>query len=385
MRTAFKFEVKKINKILNNEYFQIFLIIVAVKLVIYLISFVAFPLFQESNLHLSGTASEFFPRVWNRWDSLWYLKIAEFGYQIHGTDINSIAFFPLYPLLIRWFGFIVGDLKWAALLVSNLTSIAGLVMFYHLARFEFGKSVAYISTLSFLLFPTAYFFNAGYTEGLFLLLAASSFYAARKGKFSWAGLYAALATLTRLTGALLFPALLVELFLQWRKKETDWENGLWLLLIPGAFGLYLLLNYSVLGSFFGFLDVQRDYWFKSFAWPWHSIVGRFNSLGSYPYSIDVIMHSWIEFIAAIFLVVISVISFYKLRLSYSVFVALTAFISISTSFLLSVPRYILSAIPIFFIFGFWGQKKVVAIPLLVLSVSLLTMFAIQFTRGWWAF
>ena len=35
--------------------------------------------------------------MWVRWDALWYLKIAEHGY----TQINALAFFPTYPMLIR--------------------------------------------------------------------------------------------------------------------------------------------------------------------------------------------------------------------------------------------------------------------------------------------
>ena len=43
-------------------------------------------------------------RPWERWDTVWYLKIAEHGY----TDYGSTAFLPLYPLLIRVVGTLLG-------------------------------------------------------------------------------------------------------------------------------------------------------------------------------------------------------------------------------------------------------------------------------------
>jgi hypothetical protein len=42
--------------------------------------------------------------MWARWDSGWYLDIALNGYALRGpieTTQSNVAFFPLYPLLIR--------------------------------------------------------------------------------------------------------------------------------------------------------------------------------------------------------------------------------------------------------------------------------------------
>ena len=42
--------------------------------------------------------------VWSRWDSEWYLRIAESGYD---WPSSTPAFFPLYPLLVGGLG--LGD------------------------------------------------------------------------------------------------------------------------------------------------------------------------------------------------------------------------------------------------------------------------------------
>jgi hypothetical protein len=40
--------------------------------------------------------------VWNRWDARWYDDLARLGYNLHGpNDYKNVAFFPLYPLLVR--------------------------------------------------------------------------------------------------------------------------------------------------------------------------------------------------------------------------------------------------------------------------------------------
>ena len=56
--------------------------------------------------------------LWHRYDTAWYLKIAQSGY---AKDDGSMAFLPLYPLLIRLFGRLFGNDLFAALLVSNIS------------------------------------------------------------------------------------------------------------------------------------------------------------------------------------------------------------------------------------------------------------------------
>ena len=51
-----------------------------------------------------------------RWDAVWYLGIADSGYG--GADSPRVAFFPLYPLLVRAVGELGGGSR-AALLVAS--------------------------------------------------------------------------------------------------------------------------------------------------------------------------------------------------------------------------------------------------------------------------
>lgn len=54
--------------------------------------------------------------LWQRWDSGWFLRIAEHGYS---TDpVHSPAFFPLYPWLAGGLGRLIGDYALAGLVIS---------------------------------------------------------------------------------------------------------------------------------------------------------------------------------------------------------------------------------------------------------------------------
>ena len=150
-----------------------------------------------------------------RQDAAQFLAIATRGY---GRDDGTVAFFPLYPMAVRVVAWLpgVGPLG-AALLVSNAAFLAALILLYGLTRLEFGgsTSMARRSVLFLAVFPTAFFFLAPYTESSFLLLSVAAFWFARRDRWAWAAVMAALAAATRSVGILLAPALAVEAVHQW--------------------------------------------------------------------------------------------------------------------------------------------------------------------------
>ncbi len=104
---------------------------------------------------------------WLRWDSVHYLRIAQFGY---AGDERS-GFFPLYPLLGRGFGWLFGGDAWLGLLV--VSNMAALLSFYLLDRWmvSLGREQQAPWALAGLaMFPTAFFLVAGYPHSLLLML-----------------------------------------------------------------------------------------------------------------------------------------------------------------------------------------------------------------------
>src|SRR5919107_6130312 len=139
-----------------------------------------------------------------RWDSVWYLRIAESGY---GDRAPRAAFLTLYPLLVRAvatpLGGSEGALLAAAFLVSLAAFVGALVLLHKLAELELGRRLAQPVLLLLAVFPAALYFGAPYSESLFLLLAVGAFYAARTGRWAWAGAAACGAAATRSAGILL--------------------------------------------------------------------------------------------------------------------------------------------------------------------------------------
>ncbi|MBI4022092.1 MAG: hypothetical protein HY372_01950 [Candidatus Andersenbacteria bacterium] len=372
--------------LVRHEYAAVAALILSVKLGLFLLPLFAFPLLGQEPPAQRGAA--FLPTTWRHWDAHWYIQIAESGYQREGDARNGIVFFPLYPLLVRLVGFFTPGLFWAALLVANAASVAGLVLFFELARLEFGREAAWWSLVALALFPTAYFFNAPYTEGLFLLLSAGSFYAARRGRWLPAGIMGGLAAAARVTGVLLLPALALEFYVQrWERRGlVAWRRAAPLLLIPAALGVYLLFNQYLLGDPLAFRDVLRVRWYKTFAWPWVGLASRWRDIGSWPWVEYNILYGWAEFGAGVLLIAGTVWAYLKLRWPYVVYLALTTFVLLSTSWLLSTPRYVLSAFPLFFLIGpLLARYRTLAVVWTAGSVSLLTLLAVRYTHGWWAF
>lgn len=146
--------------------------------------------------------------LWAAWDGAWYTGIAAHGYHwgIHGK--TALAFFPLFPLLIR-LGMMVGLPALAsAILLSNAAFLGALFYLHRLAAETYGTSVAERVTWLVPFLPTAFFFFGPYSESVALLCTVAAVYYARKRATLLPGLLAAAATLARPTGVIIIPAML---------------------------------------------------------------------------------------------------------------------------------------------------------------------------------
>ena len=127
---------------------------------------------------------------WFRWDSGWYRHIVEKGYTAIelAPGQRDIVFFPLYPLLVRYLGWITGDVYTAALIVSHLALLVATVLFYRLVARRWSEEAAQKSTLLLLCYPYSFYFSAMYTESLCLLWVVAAFYFAERKRWLWSGL-----------------------------------------------------------------------------------------------------------------------------------------------------------------------------------------------------
>jgi hypothetical protein len=208
---------------------------------------------DRPRLHELGAAAD----VWARWDSNWYIRIADTGYD---WPSSTPAFFPFYPLLVAVLGRALGGLfLLAGLLVSLVAGAIAVVLLYRLVAARLGTPDGRRAVLYLAVFPTSLFLGAVYGESLFLALAVGTFVLAERGRLGWASVTTGLALLTRAQGLALLPALAV---FAWRSGR---RTTLALLLVPLAmFAAFPLTLEAWIGHGLGFVDAQ-DVWDRSLA------------------------------------------------------------------------------------------------------------------------
>jgi len=144
--------------------------------------------------------------VWARWDSVFFLQIAEHGYE--SLSRSATAFFPLYPAAVGLLGrAFFGHYVLAGIFVSLAAGLSAFVLLYRLAEPRLGAEGARRAVLYLAVFPMAFFLQAVYSESLYLVLCLAAFLLAERGRFLQAGIVAGLVLLTRPVGVALLPAL----------------------------------------------------------------------------------------------------------------------------------------------------------------------------------
>ena len=319
-------------------------------------------------------------QVWNRWDSLHYLEIAQVGYSASGV---SKAFYPLFPWFVRVVGYFTHTLLQAAFIVSGIASVAAVVLLRRLVLLDYPATVARRAVWFFLIFPTAYFFHIGYSESLFLALALASVLCARLNHWIWAGLLGALCWMTRPLGIALVPALAVEAAQQyWTTRKWNWR-WLWIGIVPAGFAVYLLINYRVSGDPLAFVQTRKTVFIQEFSTPWNAIRGAIGNLHRNPNQAEMVGR--MEFLFVALGLICTIASWIKLRPVYSVWMTVNWIIITSVTFLQSTPRYTLTMFPIFILFALVTRNHLWRGLLSAWSLVYLTVFSILYVRGWWAF
>jgi hypothetical protein len=218
-----------------------------------------------------------------RWDSVWYLAIAHGGY---GHEAARTAFFPLYPLLLRGVGLVIGSDLVAGVLVSLVGFAVALVLLYRLVALELDHDHARVTVMLLAFCPMAYFFSAVYSESLFLALSLGCILAARTGRWGVAGLLGGLGAASRNSGiTLIVPLVLLFLYgpradrprplerLGWRRvlpRHRVTPALAWCLLVPAGLGAYLAYLALATGDGFAPFHVQ-EVWYRHFAGPFGGV------------------------------------------------------------------------------------------------------------------
>ena len=149
--------------------------------------------------------------VFSSWDSDFYREIAQKGYRFaaDGKQHNSVAFFPLYPLLCQALIAIGIKFRFGAVIINNAAFLGAIISLYYWMKSQQGVRVARWVVAVLALCPLSLYGTVVYTEGLYLFVSTLTLWSFENRQYFGTAFWGALTTATRPTGVALIPALLL--------------------------------------------------------------------------------------------------------------------------------------------------------------------------------
>jgi len=344
-----------------------------------------YPKYIERGYYLSRY---FLLDIWARWDSAGYLSIVEKGYAYAASSdwtvtTSSLAFFPLYPYLIKLFSLLC-PAAWVSrsvylligVVLSNFLFLGALFIFNKLVQEDFSEETAHRSTLLLFLFPTSFFFSCFYPESLFLFLVVAIFYTAKKQKWVIATILSALLTLTRPQGVLIIVPLA---WYYMEKRQWHWRNIIpdigWFALIPIALMAHFYQLYWLTRDYFTPITAQRV-WGRSFQNPFQNWVALIS-----------MQQTQIDIIDLTFLLSFLIISVFILlkfpSKAYGIYCLCMLALPLATGTYVSTSRHLALIFPVFIMLGDRFKSKHLFDFVTMLFFTLQILFFCGWVNYYW--
>lgn len=339
---------------------------------------------------LTNYLSNQLPWSLSNFDGEHYLAIVQNGYQP-----LTYFFFPLYPIVIRAASFIFGGKLFSLLIsgifVSLVSFVAGLLGLYKLVRLDYKDNTSRLVVILLLVFPTSFYFAAVYTESLFFALSVWCLYFARRHNWLIAGILGALTTATRVIGLAVVAAIAIEAAIDYFKEKKK-QILLPIISIIVSFlgiGAYIYYLWAKTGDPLNFLHTvgvfgaQRSETFVLLPQVFYRYI--FKILPSLNFNVFSSFYpSVLEFAVALIFLGLAVWAFWKIRLSYAVYLALGYLIPTLAGSFSSLPRYVLVLFPAFILIALvFSKKRSLTVAFSLVSLILLFISFALFARGYW--
>jgi hypothetical protein len=326
---------------------------------------------------------------WARWDAAHYVALARFGYSTaNPSDGDGLGFLPLYALLMRALvslsgaGRTDGAFAVAGIVIANICFLIAVALFARLSSRILSGHTAVYPVMLLCLMPYSFFLNAAYSESLFLAICLAALLLALDRRWLSAGAVGALASLTRLAGLALAPALLWG---AWKEGVRGWRLVVTGLLPLGGFALYSLYTAIWHDDLFAYFSAQQHWG----GWEEHV---RFyaelfvrhprQALQGDPRHLVIILNL---LVALVFLALLPLV-WKRLPPSIAMFTMVTTIGHVVVTWV-SLGRYLLPAVGVYLVFG-----AIVASPrwstwardaLFASFAILLATLTLLFSRGFW--
>ncbi len=277
---------------------------------------------------------------WLCTDSQHYMDIARDWYLSEGEwdRLVQLVFLPGYPVAVRIVSYLTGSELTAGLLVSALCFSGSGVMLYRLLRLDTDGETALRAVKLFALCPAAFFFAAPMSESLFVLCTLSCLYLIRRGRLVSGSLIGAYAAFTRSPGLILIVPILFELV----HRRARAREYLTLIVVPLGFAAYCLINYTVAGDAFKFMEYQRVHWYQQLGWFFNTAAYQTeNAVSAAGESAALLWGLWLpNLLAQLGALCIMICAAKRLRASYTAYFIASFAVTIGATWLLSAPRYL---------------------------------------------
>jgi hypothetical protein len=336
---------------------------------------------------------------WAHWDGAWYSEIAIGGY---GERVStSTVFFPLYPMFVR-LGVALGSgpALWGVMVSLSATLLA-LYFLYRIAEDLYGSRAARAATMALAFFPTAFFLNAVYSEALFLALTTGAYWAAHlRRNLLLAGMLGSLTAATRNLGIILLVPLLIE-WLRYR-REFGMKDLAGLALIPAGLLAYVAFLWGRFGDPLVFARQQGEYWGRELTNPVTTLSRAWQAAregARYLFDPETLFLSTsatpaleasntLNLAFLVLFLVLMVVGFAVLPPGLSLYTLIVVLLPVLTpapSFpLMSLPRFVLGAFPVFLVLGYLlSRARPVLILWLLLSATTGVALTALFTTWRW--
>ncbi len=317
-----------------------------------------------------------FFRIFRRWDSQWYRRIAEDGYgavvlTTDGRELSDYAFFPLFPILERWTHNLTSlSFIHSGILISVISSLAAAAGIFNCVEKVSTQRAAFYTTILWAALPVANVQILAYSESLFTALAAWSLYFVLRKQWYLAAVLAFLAGLTRPTGVAVAIAVMLAALIHIRKRGITRSTVFALLVAPLGWIGYIYWVGRQVGEWDGYLVVTKG-WANSidggrsfFIW-WRELFSDVSPIAA----IAVFLA-----IAALFALLWAMVrkAMPLPLIAYSASILLLALVT--SGYFSSKPRYLLPAFPLLIPIALWlthhRRERRRILLLLIISLSM---------------
>lgn len=315
-----------------------------------------------------------------RWDSGWYYSIVTEGYSYTPGKSSNVAFYPLYPLLVKIFSSIFGHAKEIGFIISNLGLLTGAYYLYRIVIFETENvHLGLLAIFLLLINPMSFFHSTFYTEGLFLGLTASSFYYARRNRLLLAGCIGFFATLTRMTGVFTAIPIIVQAF----QLTTDFSTfriprriKTWIAIFLPALGILSLYFFFYLKFGDPFVGIKtQSTWSRHF-----SVIDFFKSIFDFPIYFRILF--FVFFVLALLCIIHSL--YIKLNFSYPLYILFSVLLPLTSGSAEAFPRFMSVVFPIYLSLALLIYNRTIfKYSLYMIFIGLLSLSISLFVNGYW--